>query len=51
MKLTLTAKEKEIASRASKIAAARPNDDFWQGVQKEVDRLEKKPAIKPRALK
>lgn len=50
-KLELTDKEKEIAGKAAKTAFASHNDGFWQEVQKEVDRLEQNPTIKPRALK
>lgn len=47
-KLELNEKDKEIAHRAARIAGAGHSDDFWAGVQAEVDRLEKKPTIKPR---
>lgn len=50
-KLELTEKDKAVASRAARIAGAGHHDDFWAGVQKEVDRLEAKaPQIKPRDL-
>jgi hypothetical protein len=50
MKLELTDKEKEIASRAARVAGAQHTDDFWANVQKEVSRLEQKPTIKPREV-
>lgn len=49
-KLELSEKDKELASRAARIAGAGHADDFWTNVQAEVDRLEKKPTIKPRDL-
>jgi hypothetical protein len=49
--LKLTDKQKELASRAAQVMAAGHTDDFWTGVQQEVDRLEKAPKIKPRKLR
>ncbi len=49
-KLELTDKEKEVASRAARIAGAGHADDFWTNVQAEVDRLEERATIKPRDL-
>jgi len=49
--LNFSEKDKEVASRASRIAAANHTDDFWGNVTKEVDRLEKKPKITPRKLR
>lgn len=50
-KLELSEKDKAVASKAATMAQDIPNPGFWDGVQKEVSRLESKPKIKARQLR